>query len=43
MDIAGNGGKVSLGGVQRTVGNLKWPGQEGSDLRGPLRLVETRP
>lgn len=34
VDVVGNGGEVSLGGVERTVDNLKWPSQEGGEQRG---------
>lgn len=33
VDVVGNGGKVILGGVQRTVDNLKWPSREGREQR----------
>ena len=34
VDVVGNGGEVSLGGVQKTVDNFKWPGEEGRKPRG---------
>ena len=34
VGVVGNGGGVSLGGVQRTVDNLKWPSQERREQRG---------